>query len=45
MRGKGDTMNTQASKGGFDDVFFALQIVSLVVLMIVVVALAVMSVW
>jgi hypothetical protein len=28
-------MNTQTSKGGFDDVFFWFQIVSLVILMIV----------
>jgi hypothetical protein len=36
-------MNTQTSKGDFDDVFFGFQIVSLVILMIVLIALAVMS--
>jgi hypothetical protein len=45
MRGEGDIMNTRASKRSFDDVFFGLQIVSLVVLTIVVIALVVMSVW
>ncbi len=36
-------MNTQTSKGGFDDVFLGLEIVSLVILAIVLIVFAVIQ--